>query len=294
MVTLSPGFNRNRDKFNKEYGFSEYEEISPYDISRDEWMKAADKLCEQLMKQCTPSQIILHKFFGSERIISKTGMKVFRPGTREDVRQYNQLCQELYARMEEKLKGCHVLEFPENTVSSEDHWLGLHPLHYHKIYYEYGAKALETITRNLPDEQEKTELANLKAECEAKFKSLLTEIELREQLQWNKNALNFMSKLASDMLTEQKFNRWLQRCASDHKKVAVLKAYDSAGTILCKALQQYNIDVVLKSTQYNFDKLTATDLEKCRKADIIVCASVHGTGPVTNGELTAIRFSDLI
>lgn len=294
IVTLSPGFNRNREKFNEEYGFDQYEDLSPYDISGEAWNKAVDKLCEQLLKHYAPSQIILHKFYGVEKIACKTEMKFFRQSTKEDIRKYNPLCRELFARMEQNLKGCHTIEFPVNTVAAEKHRLGLHPLHYKNLYYEYGASAVELITRNLPDEQEKKELSAMKAECEEKFRALLTEIELREQLQWNNNALNFMNQLAADLLTEQKFTRWLQQCASSHSKVAVLKNQDSAGRILCKALEQYKIDVVFTSTQYNFDKLTKEELEQCRKADIIICASVHGTAPVTNGELTAIRIGDLI
>lgn len=294
IVTLTPGFNRNRAKFNGDYGFDTYEDLSPYDISIEEWFKATDKLCAQLLKHCTPSQIILHKFYGSEKIADPAGIKYFRQSTKEDIRQYNLLCEQLYARMEARLAGCHVIEFPVNSVASEKHWLGLHPLHFHKIYYEYGAKAVKTITRNLPDAQEKAELATLKSECEERFNSLLTEIELREQLQYNKNALDFMSKLATDLLTNQKFTHWLEQCATNHSKVAVLKSNDSAGKILCKALEQYKIDVVFKSTQFNFDKLTKSELDKCRNADIIICASIHGTAPVTNGELTAIRLSELI
>lgn len=294
IVTLMLGICGNRKKFNERYGFDTYEDLSPYDISDEAWNKTVDELCKQLLKHYTPSQIILHKFYGVEKIACKTEKKFFSQRTKENIRKYNPLCRKLFARMEKNLKGCHTIEFPVNTVADEEHQLGRSPLHYNNLYYEYGANAVELITRNLPDEQEKKELSAMKAECEEKFRSLLTEIELREQLQLNKTALNFMNRLASDLLTEQKFTRWLQQCASDHSKIAVLRTQGSAWKILCKALEEYKIDVVFTSTQYNFDNLTEEELEQCRKADIIISASVHSTAPVTNGELTAIRIGDLI
>ena len=96
------------------------------------------------------------------------------------------------------------------------------------------------------------------------------------------------------MLKENKFIDWLEQCAESKKKVAILKANDTAGQIFSMALQKYNIQVVFKSACYGFWELSTDEIELCHKADIIISADVHGTAPIEYENLKAVRIADLI
>lgn len=297
LVTLSNTVIANRERLNRDYGFDTYEQVSPFGIDDKQWEKAVDRLCEQLRKHYASHQIILHKFYGLEEFADKNIIKAFPKQKIDFVRKYNSLAKKLNGMLEEKLKGCHVIEFPENVIAVAGHKWGLNPLHYHHMYCEYGAEAIELITRNFPNEQEKAELSLLKAAYEEKFDFLLTKLDLnntRTKLSLSSKLCDFLSQLALDRFDEDKLTHWLEQCAANNSKIAVLKAQDMAAKILLKALEKYKIETVLLSNSFDFKTMTEEELEKCRQADIIISAHIYGSAPITNGELSAIKLYDLI
>lgn len=55
----------------------------------------------------------------------------------------------------------------------------------------------------------------------------------------------------------------------------MLKAADMAGQILIKALRKYDIPIVFQSEYWNLESMKVEDFEKCRQADLIICAHIH-------------------
>lgn len=149
----------------------------------------------------------------------------------------------------------------------------------------------------MPQGQEKAELSELKAIYEEKIELLCTKLELnnvRRQLAAHKNVNDFTSRLILDCYTDSKFTHWLEECALNKSKLAVLKSQDIAGKILLSLIEKYGIETVLVSTHGNFNGMSEDELEKCRQADIIICADVHNNTTIERDGLTAIRIADLI
>lgn len=80
-------------------------------------------------------------------------MNVIKSGIRDINRGYRYL--------RKKLKGCHLIEFPNGVIGDENHKWGLYPLHFIPEYYDYGIEAIETIVAKKTDDEVDT-LRNLK------------------------------------------------------------------------------------------------------------------------------------
>ncbi len=74
--------------------------------------------------------------------------------------------------LHKRLKGCHVIKFPNGIIADEGHKWGGNPLHYIPEYYTYGFKAVDLITKNTGSlQQEQLALESLKYDYEHIIKS---------------------------------------------------------------------------------------------------------------------------
>lgn len=301
FVTITYPVMVNRERLNKDCGFDKYEQIRPFDIDDDEWNRCMDRLSELILNHYAPSQIILHKYYNAEKYVDGSKICFFGSKIREDYIRQNELIKKLDARLENNLKGCHVIESPEFVLADKSNPRNLNPLHYFDDYYKYGSEALDIIMKKLPDNEERIKLEDLRQQYQEKFKIINNFLDANTQLEsvksrlfWVTNALNFTKSLVNDFLAKEKFTQWLQVCANHNKRVVVLKKQDIAGQIICIALEKYGIEVLLASQCYDFSQLSTDEIELCRKADIIISADVHSTAPIEYEDLKAVRIADLI
>ena len=303
FVTETETVRFNIDKLKEDYGFDTYERVSPFTIDDEIWTKAVDILCEKVSKHYSPRQIILHEYLGSEKIIDMSdsgeydSIRLFHDKMLNLVRNYNALCKKLYAMIEERLSGCHIIKSLNNTVAVSDHKWGVDPGHYHNLYYEYAAEAIEIITRNLPYKQEKTELSELKASYEEKFDRLLTRVRLNEakkKMTWRSNVIDFTYELINDLISNNKFIDSVKRYSAENSKIAILSSHLVTARILTSAFEKYSVETVFTSKKSDFNDLTEEEIEKCRQADIIISADIQDDTPIIYEDLTAVRIPELI
>lgn len=312
-ITISSFFDKHRDDFQQYIDLKKYNNINPFtDISKDEMDSAVQNICEKLLNVYTPNQIIIHKHFMVQNYCNNSNIIPFPTrnsdkidllnrfafyNSQEGINKTNRLVERLFDEIINIMRGCHVIEFPQNVVADRAHKWGLSPLHYMPLYYEYGSKAIEIICNGYSEQKEKDELAKLNEQYSEKNELMIKKLEVRNlkiQYQFALNALNFSKSLIYDQLENNKFIKWLEDCASSGKKVAVLKCRDVAGQILHSALNKYNIEIIMESVYGTFSGLSSEEIELCHKADIIICADVHSTAPVECEGLNAVKISDLL
>lgn len=277
-------------------GLSMYEEISPFtDINIKQWKLCMDNLADVIQAHYKPNQIILNIHYGVKEFKNGSVIQNFKTADIDFVDTYNKLIYQLFEMLKENLKGCHVIEFPDNVISDREHWLGLHPLHYHKFYYDYAGEAIKVILCNLPDNEEKEKLEHLRILFSERFENLQMKIKfgaIKRKSEWRNQALMFMKALALDFYGNGNFTNWL--IENQGKKVAVLKCADTAGEILLEGLKKYKFNVVFSTQAANFDGLTEDQISLCRDADIIISANVHPVVAPQRDGIKAVNIYDLL
>ena len=295
IVTVTGTFKKNEEYLNGKFAFDTYERLLPSDITDEQWYENVDKLCGLLLRHYTPNQIILHKFYGVTEYANDTAVVSFKKTDIDAIHNYNLICTKLYHRLEDNIRGCHSIEFPNNVFALAKHKWGLTPLHYDDLYYEYGSRAIEIILHNFSEEKEKELLRELHSIYTEKFELVrkrLALYNLNQRFETAMEARNFAGEIALDFFGNEKLLKWLEHCR--HSKIVVLKCKDLAGQILLKALSKYEIEVILSTPHFNFDCMNEESLEKCRQADIIISADVHGLEIKDNKGLNVIMLKDLL
>lgn len=207
LITLSNCIINARKILNEKFELSAYNQLSSVDdISAKQWETTIIRLCGIIKEHYLPSQIILHKHFGVKEYIANGELKPYTKYI-PFIKSFNGLVKHLFAIIEENLKGCHIIEFPDFVVGDKSHQWGLYPLHYHKLYYEYGAKALEIIVSNLSEEVEYCQLQQLKDRYSEEFKHIKTDIEQKALFQHNQFAEKPLDILVS---SDEHYIKYLQ------------------------------------------------------------------------------------
>lgn len=153
----------NDPKVNAVLGLKSYERISPFDIPENEWKERLEKICDIILSHYTVDQIILHKHYPVLEYESDDACLKRFPDPQTKNKMIN-LFQMLDNLTYEKLKGCHIIEFCDNVIGFQKHWLGLYHMHYVDKYYQYSAEALKTIFSRLPRQEETARLEKLRQE----------------------------------------------------------------------------------------------------------------------------------
>ena len=223
----------------------------------------------------------MHKCLGVTEYVDneKRPLKSFSSEIISDVNNYNHLVQKLNTIFLEQISDCHVIDFCNNVIGDKANIWGLHPLHYEKSYYDYGAQAVESICMNHSEKREAEILNDLNAQYSEKFALLHEKLRLQNDLFWVNNALNFAKKLHFDILDQENFIKWLKEQKNKKTKLSVLVSQNIAGQILLKALTKYDIKPILVSSETSFEALSSEEFELCRLSDIVIFADVHRITP---------------
>ena len=144
----------NLKEFERIYG--EVSVRSYDEFSDDEWERCIRYYCRRILELYNPNQIILNEVMLQNEYVSKQGMISSFPTLRKQrTMRVNSLLNRLYHICEKELEGCHVLRMPQGVIADASHKFGLHPLHFHKLYYEYGINAMKIVADELSQKKER-------------------------------------------------------------------------------------------------------------------------------------------
>lgn len=286
----------NKEKISEDFDLNSYELVTPYDFDIDIWRCYVEKFCNFISRYYTPDQIILHECFGTTEYFDDQLMplKSFSAQRVSDVNNYNNLVKQINAIFLENINGCHVIKFCGKVIADKANVLGLHPLHYEKSYYEYGARALEIICTAHSDNHEAKLLNDLNMFYSEKFELIHAKLELKNKLFWANNALNFTRDALMDIFGNERFAEWLKEQCNKKSRISVLVSKNVAGQILLKALSKYDIKPIFVSPKINFDGLSDDEFELCRQSDIVVCADVHRKNAPERDGVRAVMIAELL
>ncbi len=158
LITLSNCIINAKSILNEKFNICDYKELSPFDdIDFAQWESTIITICNLIKKHYSPEKIILNKHFGANYYMHNDELIPYVKYL-PFIRKFNQLVSYLFSVAEKELTGCHIIEFPDNVLGDANHQWGLYPLHYHSLYYDYGARALDIILQNLSQSEEKIQL----------------------------------------------------------------------------------------------------------------------------------------
>lgn len=172
MLTVSNQIDFNWNYMNETFGEGYWERFKLTDFDDGLYCRAASDIAERILEKYRPDQIILNRHYGVKDILDREACVIerFPPERCEEVERANYLYHKLNDVLEKKFYGCHVINFPDNVIADKHHQWGLLPLHYDKLYYEYGGRAISEILNNSPEEERNLEL--LRLEYSRKFLDL--------------------------------------------------------------------------------------------------------------------------
>ncbi len=170
----------NAERFTKRFGA--YQKLTALDFSEQEWYDCIDWFCEQILKLYTPQQIILNEFYMAADFRSKDHrIKTFTEKYR--ISSKNALLKKMYDRCKAHFAGCHVISPPEHLLADSYQKWGLHPMHFHKYYYDYAYEAVQLIMEQVPEETVQLEaLRRLYSERFAHLRTRLEQNNVQKQL----------------------------------------------------------------------------------------------------------------
>lgn len=295
FITLNNYTKKLFPTLNQKFRKDKYKEISPFDdIDKETWTSVIERMCDMLLYHYDSKRIILFKHFGAEQYFDKNGGLCSFTSTLKYCKKCNNLVSDLFAICENKLSGCHIIDFPEYVTADAGNIWGLHFLHYQKEFYEYGAEALRIISKNYDLFEEKIRLENLRKQFSDKFE-LMTRIgKLNTRLKQFSNALNFTEKLCNDMISNKRFIHFIENCKVQHSKVVVLKCNDAAGRVLVNALESNNVEILLKSPHEAIQSLTEEQRNLCKQATMIISANIHSFFKLNFDGRNVISIADII
>lgn len=149
-----------------------------------------ETVCERIKEVYAPEEIIVHKHFFARQYTEGEKLYTYLRISPVLSDKVEQILSRLYDKIIELLPGCHVIDFPENVLGDKLHCLGCMPLHYHKLYYEYGEKALQIIFEKHGDEE--FLLSQLCDMYSMKFRLLRLEIEMKSRQNLNNSRFENM------------------------------------------------------------------------------------------------------
>ncbi|SEH32114.1 DUF6270 domain-containing protein [Selenomonas sp. KH1T6] len=166
----------NQKEFKRVFGEFSVQRFDEF--SDQEWEDCIRKYCKCILNLYPAERIVLNEVVLGEEYVSKQGRICAFPKTTQIKRQkINHYLDSLYLICEEELKGCHVLKMPKGIIADARHKFGLHPLHFHRLYYEYGLAAMKIVADDLDGKE--CRLATLHEYYSEKFTTLRLSLEKR-------------------------------------------------------------------------------------------------------------------
>lgn len=184
--------------------------IEPWEHCSEKVLERFEEIMDLFLKYYQPCNMILFKFYAAYDYVSLTGAR--KKFAREEVersKKWNHIFECMNQVAEVKLKGCHIINAPENIIADASNRWGLAPLHYHKLYYEYAEKAISVITQEKLDrEREEEKLENLRLLYSEKFAALCEKAEATsvrlDREKWRNYSNTFKSLALKNLLLPDK------------------------------------------------------------------------------------------
>lgn len=286
-------FEQNREQFNKDFYLDKYKRVSPYEINEKEQIAVLDKLADEILTRYTPNQIIFPMFRGVEQYLvnHNNAISDFKKASVENMRKYNSLIARLNEYFSIRLKGCHIIEFPDYVLADQNHRFGLYELHYMDLYYEYAAACIEVIMQQLSHKEEIKKLSWLKENCSEKFELVRSRVKissLSNQLKCTDNAMRYFESLVYDKISEFRLD------ALKGKMVSIMKSEDRAGKFFIRVCEENNINIVFSSYKAALSQLTDEEWEQCRQCDVVVGCDIHAAKSVPRDGIQPVMLSDIV
>lgn len=178
----------------------DYNIIDILDLDKKELYGYLKEYCEKILTLYDRQHIILFEIKAVEFQTDGNRMDV-SPAKHEVATAFNDRMKLCFDYVKEYLKGCHIIEFPDNVVGDINHKWGRALLRYVQEYYDYALKAVDIITQNTDGNvDEKVALEQLKVSYEKILQNKYGEI-LRKTLESNRSE----KQVADRMLNYEKY-----------------------------------------------------------------------------------------
>ncbi len=129
------------------------ENIKFNSFDKEECIARLKKYAEKILEIYKPSQIILCNHLNSQ-LVNKKGRYIRIFNNIRAINEKNDYIDFCFNVMKNYLFGCHVIDYLKNSVADAEHPLGLSPLHYTNLYYEYHIECIDLITKKIPLNEE--------------------------------------------------------------------------------------------------------------------------------------------
>ena len=157
FATKSPEFVQNYLKWVSDKTFKHIRKVRDYfldDLFEElDYENSIKNFCDKIIERFGQNKIILNEVYLSEYYLAKNNeIKMFNSdGAYKIIDAHNQpdivnkFLRKLYSLFRKYLPSAYYISMPNYSYSDENHWFGLHPLHFNRNYYEYVSNCVRTI-----------------------------------------------------------------------------------------------------------------------------------------------------
>lgn len=157
FATKSPEFVQNYLKWVSDKTFKHIRKVRDYfldDLFEElDYENSIKNFCDKIIERFGQNKIILNEVYLSEYYLAKNNeIKMFNSdGAHKIIFAHNQpdivnkFLRKLYSLFRKYLPSAYYISMPNYSYSDENHWFGLHPLHFNRNYYEYVSNCVRTI-----------------------------------------------------------------------------------------------------------------------------------------------------
>lgn len=183
--------------------------IHPEDIDEETLNVCINLLCSEILKIYQAEKIIFYQYIPATEFVNKNNFFDKFGNEYRFLELYrNGFMMKIYSKVEEKLKGCHVINVPDYVYADQQQKWGLYPFHYDDVCYKYFLDALKVVIDNQNNEAEQIETLRQKYSFNLKIKRHNIEEKYRiDQLQnMLESVICMNNKLLSEINCEKSNN----------------------------------------------------------------------------------------
>lgn len=161
-------------KFANKYNYETVRIENPLtDFTFERQKELLKDFADKILEIYKPEKIIFSQSFYTSERIRKDGTLDLNGFNSEKIIKENAIARKNQEFFSKYIK-CHIVRIPDNTLANDDSSLHTNgsPLHYDKLFYEYGIKALDIITDEVEEAETNSKLSSLLDEYVEKFKIL--------------------------------------------------------------------------------------------------------------------------
>lgn len=155
------------------------------DLNYDDSLK---KFCTIIERKFGQDKIIFNEVYLNNGYVDKSGeYKEFNKDGHKIILDYNNIerannfLKGVSSRIKNYLPNINVLNKPNYCISDSNHWLGLHPLHMKKTYYEYVCDCVDVIVNCKEKNKINEELSRLNIRQSENNYDLLTALKSQKE-----------------------------------------------------------------------------------------------------------------